>query len=246
MSIEHTRSPASFRTNRAGSTKGGPVLPRHRQTDKPNTHRRQSVSCMDSTVTEPAVKITVTIPSWLVTPAIPVVLIYRRLRYGYPFRRIPLTRGKFAIVDPQDLAPLLRYKWHLAQCPTSAYAAAWTTTAKNGKRKRIWMHRQILNVPPQMCCDHINHNGLDNRRANLRIATRAQNSANRQKRNQHTRSIYKGLEWDKKQKKWKARISVRGRKIYLGSFASEIDAARAYDRAAKEHHGRFAVPNFPD
>jgi len=60
------------------------------------------------------------------------------------------------------------------------------------------------------------------------------------------RSIHKGLEWDKRQKKWKAGISGGGRKICLGPFASEIDAARAYDRGAREHHGEFAFPNFAD
>ncbi|MHC4364861.1 MAG: HNH endonuclease [Planctomycetota bacterium] len=108
------------------------------------------------------------------------------------------------------------------------------------------MHRQIIHIPRNMFCDHINHNGLDNRKANLRPATHSQNLCNRPKRNTKTRSIHKGLEWDKTQRKWKARIQFNSRKIYLGSFSCEIDAAKAYDRAAKLYHGRFAFPNFPE
>jgi len=107
------------------------------------------------------------------------------------------------------------------------------------------MHRQIINIPQGLVCDHINRNGLDNRKANLRPATVSQNLCNRPKRKTKTRSIYKGLEWDKLQNKWKARIQFNNRQIYLGSFAAEADAAKAYDNAAHRLHGRFASLNFP-
>jgi hypothetical protein len=192
-----------------------------------------------------AIRISLDIPVWVERPLIWLLLVYRRLRYGYPFRRIPLTRGKYAIVDPEDYARLAKHKWHLATSPTSSYAARWIRLQSAKKRKRIWMHREIIYIPPGLLCDHINRNGLDNRSANLRPATVSQNLYNSPKRNAKTRSKYKGLEWDKIQRKWKARIHVNHRKIYLGSFANEADAAKAYDKAAREYHRAFAVLNFP-
>jgi len=124
------------------------------------------------------------------------------------------------------------------------YAARWQRFAY--KRKRIWMHREVIDVPANMICDHVNRNGLDNRKANLRPATVSQNLCNRPKRRTKTRSKYKGLEWDKIQKKWKVRIQLNGRKTYLGSFDNELDAAKAYDNAARKCHGEFACPNFTE
>lgn len=108
------------------------------------------------------------------------------------------------------------------------------------------MHREIIHIPEHLVCDHINRNGLDNRKANLRPATVSQNLCNRTKTKAKTRSKYKGLEWDKTQRKWRARIQLNGRKIHLGSFANEIDAAKAYDKKARDLFGQFACLNFPD
>jgi len=190
------------------------------------------------------INIVIHIPDWLERILVFAVLLYRRVRFGYPFRKIPLTQGKFAIVDPEDYPHLARYKWFLAKCPTSSYAARWQYLPNCQKRERIWMHHQIISLPKGLVCDHINRNGIDNRKANLRPATVSQNLCNRPKRKTKTRSKYKGLEWDKLQRKWKARIQFNNRQIYLGSFASETDAAKAYDQAAHELHGRFAAPNF--
>jgi hypothetical protein len=184
------------------------------------------------------------IPTFLKKAAVGVVLLYRRLRYGYPFRKIPLTRGKFAIVDPEDYPRLAKHKWHLATGSNSSYAVRWTSSKNSRTRKKIRMHRQIIHISIGMVCDHINGNGLNNRKANLRPATFSQNVCNRPKRKAPARSRYKGLQWDKTQRKWKARIQVSGRIIYLGSFASETDAAKAYDKAAKKYHGPFAALNF--
>ncbi len=192
-----------------------------------------------------SIQVILNISPWLERSLILPVLWHRRLRFGYPFRKISLTRGKYALVDPQDYPRFAKYKWHLAKSPTGSYAVRWQRCLDNNTRKRIWMHRQVIHIPDNLLCDHINGNSLDNRKANLRPATVSQNLCNRKKRKSKTRSIYKGLEWDKTQRKWKARIQINKRKIYLGSFNSEIDAAHAYDRAAKKYHREFANLNFP-
>jgi len=189
-------------------------------------------------------KLVINIPEWVDWLIVLLVLLYRRLRYGYAFRRIPLTQGEFAIVDPEDYAHLAKYRWHLAKSPSGSYATRWHRAKHSKQRKKIWMHRQVISVPSGMVCDHINRNGLDNRKANLRPATLSQNLCNRAKRKTKTRSKYKGLEWDRIQRKWKVRIQIKKRKIYLGSFASQIDAAKAYDKKARQLFKEFAVLNF--
>jgi len=101
-----------------------------------------------------------------------------------------------------------------------------------------------MQIGDDMLCDHINGDGLDNRKVNLREATCAQNSWNSGKSRGVSRSKYKGPAWDKRYRKWEVRICVNGRRIYIGRFEDQIEAARAYDRAAKKYHGEFALPNF--
>ena len=110
---------------------------------------------------------------------IPPLLLYRRLRYGYAFRRIPLTRGKFAIVDPEDYDRLSSIRWYANKSPHTWYAVHSLTNGKKEKRKNLYMHHLVIKIPPSMRCDHINHNGLDNRKANLRPVTHTQNVWNR-------------------------------------------------------------------
>ncbi|MHC4659626.1 MAG: AP2 domain-containing protein, partial [Planctomycetota bacterium] len=92
--------------------------------------------------------------------------------------------------------------------------------------------------------DHINHNGLDNRKVNLRVATRAQNSRNIRKSQNKFSSNYKGVHFRRREGLWMARITVDGRTLYLGDFKEEVDAARAHDRAAMKYHREFAALNF--
>jgi len=166
------------------------------------------------------------------------VLLYRRLRYGYAFRRIRLTQGKFAIVDCEDYDLLSRYKWCAAKDSSTYYAV------RSRRGKQVRMHREIMKVPKHLVCDHINHNGLDNRRNNLRTCTRQQNTHNQKPRKTGT-SKYKGVDWNKRQRKWRARIYYKSRCHYLGYFNNEIDAALSYDRKARQLFKEFACLNFP-
>lgn len=172
------------------------------------------------------------------------MLLARRIRYGYSFRKIQLTRGKFAIVDPADYYRLAAYKWHALKGAKTFYAGRFGSRAKGRKAKFYQMHRQIIHIPDGMVCDHVNGKGLDNRKANLRAVTLAQNRWNSPKSRARSRSRFKGLAWDKKDKRWEVRICVNGRRIYIGRFKDELTAARAYDKAATEYHGQYASLNF--
>ena len=171
------------------------------------------------------------------------MLLYRRLRYGYPFRRIPLTRGKYAILDPSDYYIHARYKWHAVKGSRTFYAVRQLCLGRR-RTKPVNMHRLIINAPEHLYVDHINQNGLDNRKANLRLATRDQNARNVPKRETPTWSKYKGVSFRKPTRKWCATIFANDKNKHLGYFRSETDAAKAYDAAAKKLHGEFASLNF--
>ena len=190
------------------------------------------------------IKITFSIPVFIERIFVFALLSYRRLRYGYPFRRIPLTQGKYAIVDPEDYTRLSIHKWHLVRSPRSDYASRSVTIGYR-RQRHVQMHRVIMNARPGQFIDHINHNGLDNRKANLRFASNAQNSWNKRKQRGNHSSKYKGVSFFKREKKWTARIQANGKKIFLGMFKNEIDAAKAYDAAARKYYGEFAYLNFP-
>ena len=131
----------------------------------------------------------ITIPEKPARLFVTLALLYRRARYGYAFRRIPLTQGKYAIVDPDDFERL---------------------------------------------------------KANLRLATCAQNTYNRRCFRKDKSSKYKGLSWRKQRKIWAVTICYKRKNIIIGYFKDEIQAAKAYDKAAKKYHGEFASSNFKE
>lgn len=193
---------------------------------------------------EGIIEVRFNIPVWLERPIIRLLLLYRRLRYGYPFRRIPLTQGKYALVDPEDYERLSKHKWHANKGGATFYAVRWAPRKRQKKLTVIYMHRQVLNNPDSEFIDHINHNGRDNRKANLRPATRAQNNCNRKKYDNNSYSKYKGVSFQQKNRKWSAQIGLNNKMMFLGYFKKEIDAAKAYDAAARKYHGEFASLNF--
>ncbi|NIA17326.1 MAG: hypothetical protein GWO86_03155 [Planctomycetes bacterium] len=182
---------------------------------------------------------------WLDKALFRPILLYRRLRYGCAFRRIRLTRGKSTIVDQDDFEKLKQYKWHVHPVQDNGQNQyAIRTVQRGNKRCRCAMHRVISQAPEGLFVDHINHNGLDNRRTNLRIVTAQQNSWNTRRGRGLGKSKYKGVTWDKDSQKWRASICIEKKPKYLGCFEDEKEAAMAYDRAAKKHRGEYAFLNF--
>lgn len=142
------------------------------------------------------------------------------------------------LVDDEDFESLNRHEWHLA----SRRYAARRVRRDDGKTVTLYMHRAILGAPINKHVDHINGDGLDNRRQNLRLADRSHNQANRGKPKSNT-SGYKGV--GRRRGRWWAYIKVDNKMRYLGMFDVPEDAARAYDKAAREIFGEFAFQNFP-
>jgi len=174
------------------------------------------------------------------------VLLYRWVRYGYTFRLIRLAQPRYATVDPRDYKRLRGYEWFSRKGKNSFYARRHVPGCKGKKESLIYLHQEIIEVPEGMVVDHINHDGMDNRRANLRAATYSQNLYHRKKRSGAMYSKYKGVHWHNLHNRWAARITFEKKTIDLGYFRSEIEAAKAYDRAARKYHGEFASLNFPE
>ncbi len=188
------------------------------------------------------VQIKIQAPEFVYQVCVKILLFYRWLRYGYSFRKISLTQGQTAIVDAEDYEKLSGCKWYVIRKGRTFYAER---ADRGGRKKRnIPMHRQILDEPAGKCIDHINHNGLDNRRANLRIVTQEQNNWNKRKKSGNCSSQYKGVSWQKSSGRWKTIIVYRGKWIFIGYFDDEVSAAKAYDAKAQELFGEYAALNF--
>jgi hypothetical protein len=162
----------------------------------------------------------------------------KELSVSVLIKEIQLTQGYIALVDDEDYEKVSQYKWYAENRLYSWYAR--TTIIKT--RKNIYLHRFILNVKPDEEVDHINGNGLDNRRCNLRIVTHQQNMMNVKKRINGS-SKYRGVFWDKEREKWEAQIAINGKSCYLGLFTSEVEAAKAYNIKALESFGEYAKLN---
>jgi hypothetical protein len=149
-----------------------------------------------------------------------------------------LNRG-FALVDADRFEEL--------------NAFVWSVSGRDGKHvarggdggKTVWLHHVVLGVPSRVHVDHKDGNGFDNRKSNLRVADNSLNHANIGKMKKTTTSKYKGAHFRKDRNRWSAEIKVKGQNYKLGCYATEREAALAYDAAAVKHFGEFARPNFP-
>lgn len=149
--------------------------------------------------------------------------------------KIPLTQGRYAIIDDDDSEVVSQYDWYY----NDGYAKAYH------KGKRLRMHRLIMKANKGQYVDHINHNTLDNRKENLRLCTRKENNRNQGKRKDNT-SGYMGIYLDRSTGRWRPVIYVDGKAIYAGSFPTPHIAALARDLWVVDPnlHGKFANTNF--
>jgi hypothetical protein len=152
-------------------------------------------------------------------------------------RKIKLTQNKFSLVDEDDFNDLNKFKWH-ALFDGYNYYAGRSSEYINGKRKTIKMHTVIMNTPKGMEVDHIDGDGLNNTKKNLRICTHSQNSKNQGLRKNNT-SGFKGVYQDKIYKKWIAKINIDGKRIHLGRFNTKEESYEKYCQACKKYHKKY-------
>lgn len=152
------------------------------------------------------------------------------------WHELVLPRGYVLLVDDQDWDFVQQHKWHAVPARKTHYAQTIIDQWPHS------LHAMLLKPAPGLVVDHKNHNGLDNRRDNLRTCTQSQNKANITKFKNNT-SGYKGVSWNKRRRKWYAAITVNYRTQHLGVYDDPWEAAQAYNRAALEAWGEFALLN---
>lgn len=157
-------------------------------------------------------------------------------------KTIELTKNKVAMVDDADYEWLNQWEWYAQKGLLTFYAARRMTVSENTGHKQQYMHRLILNISDKATVtDHIDHNGLNNQRINLRACSQQQNMMNH-KIQKHS-SVFKGVSKEKNTGRWRGYIKVSGKRLHLGYFSSEEEAAFVYDEAAKKYFGEFARLN---
>lgn len=154
-------------------------------------------------------------------------------------RWLPLSQGLYAIVDADMYPHLSQFLWHITKNTRSPLYAE-TYDSNDDAQKLHWL------VAKRKLVDHINGNGLDNRRRNLRPYKLSRENSRNRKMDRRNTSGYKGICLDKRRGRWNATITVNRKSIYLGSYLNPHDAARAYDAAARIYFGEFARVNFPN
>ena len=157
-------------------------------------------------------------------------------------KEIPLSQGKYALIDDSDYKLVSKYKWHTHKTKRKHRVVYY---ARSNNKPMIYMHRLILNLlSNKLEGDHRDGNGLNNQRYNIRLATKSQNLASPLLVRPHT-SKYRGVSWNRKNKKWTAQIGGKYSYKYLGYFHDEKKAAKAYDKEAIILYKDFSKLNFP-
>lgn len=164
-------------------------------------------------------------------------------------KKLKLTGGGVTLVDDEDFGWLNQNKWSIQNKKHTSYArrtqnAPPTSLNPRRTKKVIWIHRAIMDCPKGMQVDHIDGDGLNNQKSNLRICNNSQNQMNRKPRGTKC-SIYKGVSKGKRDLNFVVKIGFGGKNIYLGSFKTAKEGALVYDCAAREWFGRYANLNFP-
>ena len=163
----------------------------------------------------------------------------RRIRVDGALAYVPLTQGIEAVIDAADVPLVEGVIWHARVKPGATSYAVHRVSNGDGTRTDVWMHRLIARTPEGLDTDHIDGNGLNNQRCNLRNATKSQNMHNARPRRDNSSGV-KGVSWNKRRSKWTARIRLGGVQHHLGQYATLDDAQAAYTQASARLHGEFA------
>jgi hypothetical protein len=153
---------------------------------------------------------------------------------------LPLTQGKVALIDDEDFERVKCFKWYASKNGRSWYAMSWPTI--DGKRRTLCLHRVITSCDDGFEVDHINHDGLDNQKHNLRVCKAGDNRKN-VRRHRDSKHPDKCVYWNKDRKYWWITITYNGRRMSLYSYHDRLIAVMCYDFAAKYLHGQFASTN---
>ena len=166
----------------------------------------------------------------------PIVARPIEIPVGPSIAYVPLTRGLFALIDRDSVESVGQFNWYAQKTACGYYASRGLRTMTS--YQVLPLHALLASLG----ADHINGNSLDNRKCNLRSATVSQNAKNRAK-SRNSKSRFKGVSWSRRDSKWAAEIQVDKRRIWLGYFSDELEAAKSYDCAARQYHGDFARLN---
>ncbi len=158
-------------------------------------------------------------------------------------KKIPLTQGKFALVDDEDFQFLSQWKWAVQRdSKTKGLFYAFRNRMRSeGSACRIFMHRFLVEAPKEKVVDHIDGNGLNNQRKNLRLVSAAENSFNRMHLNSNNRSGFRGISWNSRYKKWRAQITENKVVHHFGYFVLKSEAKKILDNWLDSRNPNFRM-----